>query len=406
MADKTSIQEAAQALFCALADYVGSANIDKTFDVVTYRNYDLFKSFWENDKRYSSQKINDVFNKVVDAPGVTINDIQRLFESDVTWYYSSVQIAKKIVKEAEKIDSSFSKIKSVGWKDLMYVRGDSDVMKNIEKLFKLAQKNEEKLNSIPGGGGTAPLSDVNKWSPADIYFASDLAKRKIKETLREKSSPNSKMNYAVLNTLVSNLIESGDLLPLSLKKQPRDVTIKKVNFDRTAEMKYVSQYKYHKLKWESYRPGVARDLTILINPQNPFSKIVVRHDAAGDGGGVFKGEIVLDKNARGGSFSRGPFIAVIRTVDSSFASRLESQIIKDQQEFAKAKKSILPLKQKNRILYDKLNGENSGVYMNPSFKMLADWLNSNRKRSDTFVQQAYSYMSSRSENSGRFVIAK
>jgi len=33
MADKTAIFESTQALFCALADYVGKGNIDKVFDL-------------------------------------------------------------------------------------------------------------------------------------------------------------------------------------------------------------------------------------------------------------------------------------------------------------------------------------------------------------------------------------
>jgi len=32
MADETSLAESAQALFCAMADYIGASKVDKVFD--------------------------------------------------------------------------------------------------------------------------------------------------------------------------------------------------------------------------------------------------------------------------------------------------------------------------------------------------------------------------------------
>ena len=42
MADKTALQEAAQALFCSLADYLGERETNKVFDKSTYKTYDDF----------------------------------------------------------------------------------------------------------------------------------------------------------------------------------------------------------------------------------------------------------------------------------------------------------------------------------------------------------------------------
>jgi 2-oxoglutarate dehydrogenase E1 component len=50
MATATDIQESAQALFCALADYHGVSNIDKVFDDKIYPSYFEFKTFW--NKKY------------------------------------------------------------------------------------------------------------------------------------------------------------------------------------------------------------------------------------------------------------------------------------------------------------------------------------------------------------------
>ena len=40
-------------------------------------------------------------------------------------------------------------------------------MDNIDTLFKYANKNDKKFG------------DINKWSPADIYFVSDAAKEEV-----------------------------------------------------------------------------------------------------------------------------------------------------------------------------------------------------------------------------------
>ena len=43
MADSPKAAEAAQALFCAMADYIGSSAIDKKFSLKTYPTYAAFK---------------------------------------------------------------------------------------------------------------------------------------------------------------------------------------------------------------------------------------------------------------------------------------------------------------------------------------------------------------------------
>ena len=52
------------------------------------------------------------------------------------------------------------------------------------------------------------------------------------------------LTFTTLNGFIGELIESGELLPLSLKKQTNEVIIKKVNFDRTSELKEISKIKF------------------------------------------------------------------------------------------------------------------------------------------------------------------
>ena len=65
MASKEDIQEAAQALFCAMADYLGQDKINQTgsfFDVKKYKTYAEFKIAWNQS---FSKKRNSVDSKTL-----------------------------------------------------------------------------------------------------------------------------------------------------------------------------------------------------------------------------------------------------------------------------------------------------------------------------------------------------
>jgi hypothetical protein len=63
MASKEDIQETSQALFCAMADYLGQDKITKSkslFDLNTYKTYPEFKTAWNmlySKKKYSVEEI-------------------------------------------------------------------------------------------------------------------------------------------------------------------------------------------------------------------------------------------------------------------------------------------------------------------------------------------------------------
>ena len=50
MADDTSKAESAQALFCAMADFVGAAKVEKIFDEKLYPTYKVFKRLWDENE--------------------------------------------------------------------------------------------------------------------------------------------------------------------------------------------------------------------------------------------------------------------------------------------------------------------------------------------------------------------
>ena len=89
------------------------------------------------------------------------------------------------------------------------------------------------------------FNNLNKWSPADIYLASSKGRMVLKQLSSGKnltsplkigkskiSSLSSLVSFGVLNAVMKQLMENGDLLPLSLKKAPNkdSVIIKTINF--------------------------------------------------------------------------------------------------------------------------------------------------------------------------------
>ena len=80
MANKTALQEAAQALFCSLADYLGERETNKVFDKSTYKTYDDFvRKYDPPGNKNITQLIKESFKSNVNAPGVSLKDIETFF---------------------------------------------------------------------------------------------------------------------------------------------------------------------------------------------------------------------------------------------------------------------------------------------------------------------------------------
>jgi len=468
MADSPVAAESAQALFCAIADFLGLDESKKVLSLEKYPTYALFKA--SNDKL-----IVDAYAHLK-TTGVKLTQIESILIDDNDWYKSSVNIALKIIEEITKIDKDFAKITRPGWQDILYYRGakgGSEVMENIEELFKVANK-QDKL-----------FGDVNKWSPADIYFASKNAENKIKSL---KTNIPKGFNFTNLNQQINKLIDTGDLLGVSLKKAPDSVHIYRINFTTTENEKLLENIKYLDISDDK---GVsARDISIYFGSSKAKPLIKIRHDPYSDALGInlsIKCEIE-GKNARLGSLtsfgnanSNGTGITDLWSrVDPEFARKLYSSFMQGSADYKKAipdlnkqyailvgtkktgiqlkeelKKVIAPESLIKKIL--KLNGgfdfekklgmtnlqsimnlkptlyqayQNERIYLSVTYivssfrelirgyftegKRVQDVTEKNATKSDISLQikknnvilEFYKYASSMSPSSGRFVVAK
>ena len=352
----TKAFESAQALFCAMADYLGTEKSKKVLNYKTYETYGQFKSEKDNEKL-----ISDSYNKLK-TTGVSLELIEKILIKDVDWYKSSVNIAVKLIDDISEIDKDFKKIQSPGWTDFLYYRGakgGSDVMEDIEELFTIANK-RDKL-----------FGDVNKWSPADIYFASKAAEKKIQQVV---SNPPQGFNFVNLNQLMNSLIDKGELLGVSLKKAPKEVHIYKINFTQEKNQEILEDIKYFDI---SENKGTDRDVQIYFGSSKAKPLIKIRHDPYSDALGAslaIKCEIE-GKNSRLGSlvsFGTGTnspgatgFTDLWARVDPTYAKKLATSFQKGTLAY---KKGIDEL---NKEYMKKIGTTKTGVQLKAELKKVA-----------------------------------
>jgi len=392
MADKTALAESAQALLCAVADLIGKTKSNQIFDVKLYPEYPDFRA------KVGKNQINKSLERIV-TPGVSGDMIETFLLDDNSWYISSVKIAKKLVNDIGNIDKDL-KIGAAGFQKLFYFRGDDEVMGNIESLFKLA--NKSKYTS------QAKFGNVNKWSPADIYLGSSKAKTTIRQNLNNAQNENY-YDFPSLNSLVANLIDSGDLLPLSLKKVTKtEPVLQLVNFDRKDEISIINKVKIKSVTdWVKYKKvkfgqkAETRDMRLMLESGG---EIKLRHDPSAK---RFVAEAIFSKaEARGGSIgSIKVFCQLLKYIDSGLADSTLKKYQAGEVKYYKALEKIEYLR-KDKKRFDFERGAISAIHIiNEIMPDLKKFFKSNKKK-DKFARLMYEYITSRTPLSGKFVIAK
>lgn len=413
MATPTDVQESAQALFCALANRVGTAGLSKFFDKEKFPTYLDFKTNW--NKTFKNLSVEAAFKAHVKSGKASLSEIEDLLhgvkekgKKKNEWYYSSLEIAKKLIQEIAKISAKFSYVKAGNWQDVFWRHGDKEVMENMSKLFKKANDYQKELvkNNKDGAKIPRPFDNINKWTTADIYFASETAKREIEEAVKLK-----KLDYTKLNALVSKQITEGILLPLSLKKQPNEVTIKKVNFNRPKEQAEIDKLQFGGVsEWKPFDKkkmdinNYTRTLMVYLSKDKSM-ELQMRHDPSSEG---YKGVVkIVGAGAFEGSLSAGPIYHILKTIDPSFSEKW-FKTYNDANELFREQKGVLDdeIKDKDRKRYDKEREEYSAEVTNKINPLLIDWLKKNKEGADLFVRSIYTYATARSTNSAKYVIAK
>jgi len=416
--------EGAQALFCYIADKIGYKNAQIEF-APFYKNKDS-KGFFEKHKKlidegFASNRVDTERDK---------NRILDYIEKNDDWFISSMRIAETILGEIASISGKFKKITAPGWQDLFYTHGDDDVMKVMSVLFKSANQQSAKT------GGGKYFGDLNKWSPADIYFATAKAKKTLKEMSNDTETKKDNLTFAKLNQTTIDLIDEGELLPLSLKKVNKMIVIKKVNFDRKSEEALLADtyckgikkwnpmigdfdFKNSKFEISDYSGG--RDIRVLLESGGKKGDLQFRHTPA-SGGRPSKGfKTVLSykgASALGGQVVGIPLLTkVISQVDKTFASKISTAFNSNYTKFETAvnryndygggKKRYQSGKKDLKKTFNEDVGAISAItIMNPLRKVIDDYFKSPKEQQHNVVRAIFAYTASRTPMSSPFVIAK
>jgi len=394
------------------------------FDTDLYPNYDSFKKNW--NETYPAAKIGEAFKKHVESNVTSLKDIENFLtktpkNKPPEWYISSVKIAKQLIKDIDGISSKFSSIKRPSWSSIFYVRGDKDVMKNIQILFDeaiISQKEVNLLRTKEGQPKKLIFGDINKWSPADIYFASAKSKKEISNFVKNKDG----LTFEFLNLFIAKMIASGDLLPLSLKKQPHKVTILPVNFSRTHEIKELEKIKSYGLS--NWKPrtntnDAARSLEVYLS-SDKVHYLQLLH-VTDDSGGWKGNNMLRGSSARHGSLgSQNVFHDALAIIDKTFAKRWLTQFTAANNIFKQELKSFVQKDLKGirpktpakgtkpsaeRIKFTEKREELSAELTNKLHPIFISWYKK-EDNGDKFARVIYEYVSSRSEESAPFIIAK
>ena len=442
MADSPKEAEVAQAMFCYLADFIGATEVNKEWtDYINKKtkideesiNKFFLKKY--NSKTYESI-INSALSSQIDTVGFKLQDIRKFFILQGTigfdWFISSLKIGQVVLQQVGKITPKLSStITPPGWSNIFYVRGDEEIMGNITECFNSANKQSSgKLINNQSFG------NLNKWSPADIYFASKKGKDVISELANNTETKKNNLTFAKLNTTIGILIKNGDLLPLSLKKVLGVPKLEKVNFVRKKEeeliaetsligvekfvpqqLKIITKPKY-KLEYPVSKRGEGtRDIYLNIKSQNTKGYIQFRHVPASGGKAQNAFKTILSyqgASAFGGSIGSFYVMAkVASTVDTNFAAKIRTQFDNSYKTFISA--SNVYLEKVGNKLYkdnkkDQFNedmGALSGyIIMNDLRKIISEYFSVRGEKQNNVVRAIFAYLSARSTLSSPFVIAK
>ena len=348
MADSPKEAEAAQAIFCALVDYLGRKidPIPRAPKGTTSTDYDVFKETYEKELNIVDRKVRH--------PGVTMNRIETLLrQSRNKWYDSSINIANKLFEDAGKISrKTHRRIKPTGI-SLFYLRdeGPGSVMGSVETLWKHTNTIVKQRNRTIEGKKDLTFANLNKWTPADIYLASTRGRNILRQlasgaTLRPGikignstiTSKSSLVSFSVLNAIMKQLIQDGELLPLSLKKAPNkdDVVIKTINY---IDNDVTNALKNNDVRYHGYIFAQTND---IFNSKDCYIKITPSahklqfRDKGSTGGGVapkysYQMIITGGKEALDGSMGGGAIGDVLNQTDAQlgrhFSLRSQNSII-------------------------------------------------------------------------------
>ena len=180
-----------------------------------------------------------------------------------------------------------------------FYRGESIVDKVEEQFYTV---NSSHVNETTGKK-VRPFANLNKWSPADIYMVTSNKESTIKTQLPKKES------FGSLNSYMTELILSGDLIGVSLKGfKGTGGKISEWNYDRGSNKFKQSVRDYTKV---DTKDGLFDALDVYIWGTNNME---IQFRSTDTEGSTWQGEVLEGTEAKHGKIGGGVFDKFMKEV--------------------------------------------------------------------------------------------
>jgi len=284
--------------------------------------------------------------------------------------------------------------------DYYFYRGKG-IVEGIEEHFKGVNRT---TNRDPEDNG---FSNINKWTPADIYLCDKSTESKMLATLKEQK------RFGTLNTTMEKYLDDEDLVGVSLKSLKPGSTGTLKPFNKTGAVKERKRFS---------RAGVKDGAKSLLSSMDVylFGGFEIQFRATDTAGKTWQGEI-LGTEAKHGKLGGGVMDAILKKVygnnkglfkatgynktkDIAAASKVASSKLKMAEEISRIAKEHKIGPDYDDVTVAQINRQTSKWVFSKFMGMtLVDVVYSDTNKRNDLMTAVYLYASSQSDNSAPYM---
>ena len=332
---------------------------------------------------------NCAFRDVADRVDTTatMEEVCSFLQKSPKWLDTSIATANTLYKEYKGGDYYFYRGKGI--------------VEGIEEHYVGVNRT---TNKDPEDNG---FSNINKWTPADIYLCDKSTESKMLATLKEQK------RFGTLNTTMEKYLDDEDLVGVSLKSLKPGSTGTLKPFNKTGAVKERKRFS---------RAGVKDGAKSLLSSMDVylFGGFEIQFRATDTAGKTWQGEI-LGTEAKHGKLGGGVMDAILqkvygkskglfkttgynKTKDIAAASKVASSKLKMAEEISRIAKEHKIGPDYDTVSVAQINSQTPKWVFSKFMGMtLVDIVYSDTNKRDNLMTAVYLYASSQSDNSAPYM---
>ena len=330
---------------------------------------------------------NCAFREVEDRVNTTatMEEVCTFLQRNPKWLDTSIATANTLYNEYKGGDYYFYRGKGI-------VEGIEDHFKTVNRT----------TNKDPEDSG---FSNINKWTPADIYLCDKLSETSMLNTLKEQK------RFGTLNTSMERFLDKGDLVGVSLKSLKPGSTGRLKSFNKTGVIKERKTFR---------RAGVKDGAKSLLSSMDVylFGEFEIQFRATDTAGKTWQGEI-LGTEAKHGKLGGGVMDAILKKVYNkglfaatgysdtksiAAASKLDNKREEMAEEISRIAKEHSIGPDSDDVTVSQIKNQGAKWVFSKFLGMtLVDMVYSKQNKRNDLMTDVYLYASSQSDNSAPYM---